>query len=275
LSRSSPFSLELLALPSPSSLSLPVLHLLRKASVKGEVEDIVVLGELIVDQILVRPHAMIPLMTTKVTAGATPQMKVTVIAAVVRVTLLQGAFTICLSMSRCKGNSHYYSFIIISYLLLPILLYSTCPFLLSSHDPSYVICCLPSYCIHVAWLWPVSHDLLSQVVSMKPPPVHGDPYLFFGSPSHLRQVLYLVSMPNAYLWIPIAPQAPPARPPGYHADPQVDVALTQGLGHGWRSSCWCICSRGSSGCRYCSWSLIGFDHSHVPLLLSLFSISFQ
>ncbi|KLO06718.1 hypothetical protein SCHPADRAFT_1002187 [Schizopora paradoxa] len=27
-------------------------------------------------------------------------------------------------------------------------------------------------------------------------------------------------MLNAYLWIPIAPQAPPARPPGYHADPQ-------------------------------------------------------
>ncbi|KLO14930.1 hypothetical protein SCHPADRAFT_902917 [Schizopora paradoxa] len=44
---------------------------------------------------------------------------------------------------------------------------------------------------------------------MKPPPVHGDPYL-------------------CSLWIPIAPQAPPARPPGYHADPQVDVALTAG-----------------------------------------------
>ncbi|KLO09373.1 hypothetical protein SCHPADRAFT_907820 [Schizopora paradoxa] len=42
---------------------------------------------------------------------------------------------------------------------------------------------------------------------MLPPPVHGDPYL-------------------CSLWISIAPQAPPARPPGYHADPQVDVALT-------------------------------------------------
>lgn len=31
--------------------------------------------------------------------------------------------------AMCKGNSHYYSFIIISYLLLLILLYSTCPFL--------------------------------------------------------------------------------------------------------------------------------------------------
>ncbi|KLO04640.1 hypothetical protein SCHPADRAFT_749058 [Schizopora paradoxa] len=51
---------------------------------------------------------------------------------------------------------------------------------------SYVVCLRTV--AHVAWLWPVSHDLLSQVVSMKPPPVHGDPYL-------------------CSLWIPIAPQA--------------------------------------------------------------------